>query len=84
MPLKPVDVAALAALVAEITPLLEHNKFNAIRCFRKLQDLVADTSLADEIGALNAPMQNLSFDLVLTQLHSLVARPAVSNEPDGS
>jgi hypothetical protein len=36
-----------------------------------LQDLVAGTSLAEDVEAMDAPMQNLRFDLALAQLHAM-------------
>ena len=71
VPLKARDMQAFAALFEELVPLLAQNKFNAIRCFMKLQDLVAGTSLAEDVEAMDAPMQNLRFDLALAQLHAM-------------
>ena len=69
--LKPLELDAFAALIAEITPLLEANKYAAIGRFHALQTLVAGTHLAQEISALNAPLQDMRFDLVLERLRQI-------------
>jgi signal transduction histidine kinase/DNA-binding NarL/FixJ family response regulator len=66
--LKPLDTVAFAALVAELTPLLQDNKFSAIGRFKEIQSLVNGTHLAQEIEALAAMLQEMRFDLVLQRL----------------
>ena len=64
----PLDAQAVAALVSELTPLLEQNKFYAINRFHTLQALVAGTDLADTIEELTIPLRDMRFDLVLQRL----------------
>jgi signal transduction histidine kinase len=80
--LKPVDLVAFAAHVAALTPLLAQNKFAALSQFRALQALVVDTSLADEINALAAVLQEMRFDVVLTRLQSITPVHAVQADKD--
>ena len=70
-PIKPVDVQAFVALVNELAPLLEKNKFAAISRFKALQNLVAATALAAEIDALAAQMQDMHFESVLVRLRHI-------------
>ncbi len=69
--LRPLDLDGFAAALSEITPLLEANRFAAIGRFHALQTLVAGTHLAKEIDALNAPLQDMRFDLVLKRLRQI-------------
>jgi hypothetical protein len=71
--LRPINSQAFAALVSEITPLLEHNKFEAVSRLRELQALVADTCLAPEVDAMAALLQEMRFDLVLDRLRRMAA-----------
>jgi signal transduction histidine kinase/CheY-like chemotaxis protein len=64
----PLDAQAFAALVSELTPLLEQNKFYAISRFHALQALVVGTDLADTIEELTTPLRDMRFDLVLQRL----------------
>lgn len=66
--LKRVDDQAFAALVDELTPLLEQNKFDAFSRFHMLQSLVAGTELAVEVEQLDGLLQEMRFDLVLARL----------------
>ncbi|HOE41994.1 MAG TPA: hypothetical protein PLB25_10255 [Rhodoferax sp.] len=42
--------------------------------------MVAGASLAEEIEALQAPMRSLRSDLVLVQLHAMMARQIVPHD----
>jgi hypothetical protein len=82
--LKPLDATAFAVLVEELRPLLQHNKFAAISRYAALQALVARTPLAEEIDALNVPLQEMRFDFVLErllQIASAVCPPASEGPP---
>jgi len=75
VPLQPVDQKAFLAMVAELTPLLEENKFAAVSRFHALQALVAGTPLAAAVDVLNIPLQAMQFDQVLERLHQLAVHP---------
>lgn len=66
--LKPVDIDAFNALVSELTPLLQENKFVAVTRFKELQNFVTGTHLAEAVDALAPMMQEIRFDQVLTRL----------------
>lgn len=68
VPLKPVDIEAFNALVSELTPLLQDNKFNAIAHFKALQTLVRGSYLDDELELLASMLQEMRFDQVLSRL----------------
>ena len=72
-PLKPLPVPAFMALVAEITPLLANNKFDALARFKALQTLVAGTALATETDEIAGLLAELHFDLALARLHQMAA-----------
>ncbi len=78
--LHPLDVDTFARLTEEILPLLEENKFAAIACFLKLENLVAQTHLAKDIEALKVPLQDMQFNLVLRRLKDIV-RVAATHHP---
>jgi signal transduction histidine kinase/CheY-like chemotaxis protein len=71
--LKPLDRQQFFALLGELVPLLEKNKFDAISRFKKLQILVAATAVAAEFEELDAAMKELRFDEVLARLHVIAA-----------
>ena len=70
-PVKALDGERLQALLADLRPLLEQNRFDAFPCFTRLQTLVQGTKLAAEIEELAAPLNNLQFDWVLERLSAL-------------
>jgi CheY-like chemotaxis protein/nitrogen-specific signal transduction histidine kinase len=76
---KPLDLIAFTALITELSPLLEENKFAAFSRFHALQTLVAGTSLAQEIDALNGPLQEMRFDQVLEHLLHIAAKPMIGD-----
>lgn len=84
MPFKPVDIDAFNALVSELTPLLQDNKFTAIARFKALQTLVRGTHLADELELLASVLQEMRFDQVLSRLRLIcvnlisVDKPAIT------
>ena len=63
-----VDAAAFAALVQTLTPLLEQNQFDAVGQFNRVKDLVRGTVLEASIQALDLPLHELRFGLVLERL----------------
>jgi CheY-like chemotaxis protein len=69
--LKPLDRDAFFALVCELTPLLEENKFVSIIRFKALQALVHGTALAEAIDALAPVLHQMRFDLVLERLRHI-------------
>ena len=71
---KPLDSARVAALVEEILPLLAQNKFDAVGRYRVLQEAVAGTHLAAEIGETGRLLERLLFEPALERLRSMAAR----------
>jgi CheY-like chemotaxis protein len=71
---RPLDVARVRVLLAEIAPLLAHSKFASIACFRQLQEAVAGTELADEMAQTARLLQEFRFDLVQERLRQLAAQ----------
>jgi len=65
------DAARVAALVAELLPLLAHNKFDALGRFQDLQDAVAGSALAAEIEETARLLQGLDFAATLQRLRRL-------------
>ncbi len=68
---KALNRKAFSALVNELAPLLEENKFAAILRFRELQTLVHGTVIAEDIDALVAVLHEMRFDLVLERLRHI-------------
>ncbi|MCF8168959.1 MAG: response regulator, partial [Rhodoferax sp.] len=66
-----VDVAQIRTLLGDITPLLANNKFAALACFRRLQEALAGTALADEMAQIAGLLQEFHFDLVLERLNHM-------------
>ena len=73
---KPVDVLRVAALVAEILPLLARNEFDAIDRFRVLQEVLAGTHAAEEIKETGRLVAALRFDQALQRLRRMAAANA--------
>jgi PAS domain S-box-containing protein len=72
--LQPVNVAQWVALIDQITPLLEQNKFDALTCFGQLQTMAAGTGLAAEIADIGLDLEAFKFTLALERLRSTVAQ----------
>ena len=70
---KPVDVLRVAALVAEILPLLARNEFDAIDRFRALQEILAGTHAAAEINETAGLVEALRFDPARERLRRMAA-----------
>jgi hypothetical protein len=68
------DVHQWVALIDQITPLLEQNKFDALGCFGQLQTLAAGTELAAEIADIGLDLEAFKFTLALERLRSTVAQ----------
>ena len=91
LPMKPaaaalvraLDEAAFAALVQQIVPLLEQNKFSAIAQFERLRERVHGTWLAADIEALDSPLQALNFGLVCERLQAAVRMLENRNKNQG-
>jgi len=77
---RPLDPQAFAALVGELTPLLEDNKFAAFACFKSLQSLVDGTHLAEQINALVGELQEMRFANVLGRLRQI--DPHMATQPE--
>ena len=77
---RPLDPQAFAALVGELTPLLEDNKFSAFACFKSLQSLVEGTHLAEQINALVGELQEMRFANVLGRLRQI--DPHMATQPE--
>ncbi len=72
-PVKPLDRRQFAALLAEMEPLLEKNKFDAIHSFRKLQALAEGTPIAARIKEMDSLLRLLRFDQALERLRAIAA-----------
>ena len=70
---RPVDVPRVAALVAEILPLLARNELDAIDRFRDLQEILAGTHAAAEINETGRLIGALRFDLAAERLRRMAA-----------
>jgi DNA-binding response OmpR family regulator len=70
---KAVDVAHIRTLLLELMPLLAHSKFASIASFRKLQDALSGTALADEMTHTAGLLQEFRFDLVQQRLLNIAA-----------
>ncbi|MFZ4536777.1 ATP-binding protein [Propionivibrio sp.] len=70
---KPLDRLQFLALVDEITPLLAHNKFDAITRFKDLQTFAVGTDIVKDIDDIGRILATFRFDLALEGLHHLVA-----------
>ena len=70
---KPVDAPRVAALVAEILPLLARNEFDAIDRFRALQEVLAGTHAAAEINETGRLIGALRFDQAHEHLRRMAA-----------
>jgi CheY-like chemotaxis protein len=68
---KPLDRDAFFALVGELMPLLEENKFDAMSRFKALQAVVHGTALADQVEALADVLHQMRFDLVLARMRQI-------------
>ena len=73
---KPVDVARVAALVAEILPLLARNEFDAVARFRALRETLAGTHAAAEINETGRLIEAFRFDQALERLRLMAAANA--------
>ena len=62
-----------AAVLAEIMPLLDLQKFSAIKRFQELQSLVEGTAVADEITEIGQLLAEFQFDLALENLRRIAA-----------
>ncbi len=80
-PLKPLDQQQFSALLVELEPMLEKNKFDAIDQFRRLKVLVDGTALAAEFEELDALVQALRFDQVLKRLRASAAPSSAKETP---
>lgn len=70
-PLDSMDIHQVNALIAELEPLLNGHRFDAIVRFKELQSLCTGTNLAAEIEPIGAALEMFEFDLALTHLRRL-------------
>ena len=71
---KPVDVAHVRTLLAQLAPLLSHSKFASIACFRELQEALAGTELEIAMEQTARLLQEFQFDMVQQRLREMVAQ----------
>jgi hypothetical protein len=69
-----VNVVHVQTLLLEIMPLLAQSKFASIACFRRLQDALAGTEVADDLAHTAGLLQEFRFDLVQQRLRELAAQ----------
>jgi hypothetical protein len=72
---KRVDRAQAQILVADIEPLIAHNKFAAIGRFRLLQERMAGTAVSAELAQVRRLLEEFRFDLAGDRLRQIVAGP---------
>jgi PAS domain S-box-containing protein len=72
---KRVDRAQAQTLVADVEPLIAHNKFAAIGRFSLLQELMAGTAVAAELSQARRLLEEFRFDLAGDRLRQIVADP---------
>ena len=70
---KPLDVPRIVEILHDLSPLLEHSQFDAIRRFRELQQTVEGTPVAAEIDELGHLLSEFRFTELLYRLHQLAA-----------
>jgi PAS domain S-box-containing protein len=58
---KPVNARLLGTLLAELTPLLERNKFDALAKFKELESMTAGTELAQEVSEIGVLVREFKF-----------------------
>jgi len=63
-PVATADLPGIRRLLAEILPLLEQNRFDAIGKFGELQTLLANTECAKELMQMRQMLDQLQFDRV--------------------
>ncbi len=68
-----VDPRRVAALLGELEVLLAEGKFDAVGCFRSLQEAVAGTELAAELAETGRLLAEVRFDLALGELCRVTA-----------
>ena len=71
---RPMDSAKVEALLSKIMPMLARNEFKGIARFKELEEAVADTSLAEEIGKAAPHLRNFRFDLAVQVLQRVIAQ----------
>jgi CheY-like chemotaxis protein len=67
-----IEAAALGALVDDITPMLEHNKFDALGKFKEIEALAAGTDLAKPFEKVGLLLRDFKFPEALEQLRVTV------------
>jgi PAS domain S-box-containing protein len=67
------DRQQVEALLAEIMPLLQQNKFDVINRFQALQALLNDTDLKDQAEQIGQLLAEFQFDHAYQQLQGLLA-----------
>ncbi len=67
----PIDTRVVP-LITEILPLLEQNKFDALRRFKELQQIVANTCLEEEMAHIGQMLEGFQFELVHMRLQKMV------------
>jgi PAS domain S-box-containing protein len=70
---KPLDIPRIVEIMHDLSPLLEHSQFDAIRRFRELQQTVEGTLVATEIDELGHLLSEFRFTELLYRLHQLAA-----------
>jgi PAS domain S-box-containing protein len=75
-----VDPLRIAALLGELEVLLVEGKFDAVGCFRSLQEAVAGTELAAELTETGRLLAEVRFDLALGELRRVAAAQGWRNK----
>jgi PAS domain S-box-containing protein len=75
-----VDPLRIAALLGELEVLLVEGKFDAVGCFRSLQEAVAGTELAAELTETGRLLAEVRFDMALGELRRVAAAQGWRNK----
>jgi hemerythrin-like metal-binding protein/PAS domain S-box-containing protein len=70
----PVDAPSVITLLRKILPLLVANRFDAIEQFQALQEVVAGTTLEEDVAEVGQHLEHLLFVQALDRLRKLAQR----------
>ncbi len=75
-PAQQLDISQVSALVGQILPLMAHNKFDALDHIGTLVDIVAGSTVANEIADVRRLLEEFRFDLAHERLQRLAQSQA--------
>jgi len=74
------DPRRVAALLGELETLLAEGRFDAVGCFRNLQEAVAGTELVAELAETGRLLAEVRFDLALGELRRVAVAQSWRNK----